>query len=163
MNPEENKYRIEVDESLEVVFDSRDHGLEIYHQEENQIFFRKQGRNFNAQLVKLDRYEKTMTVLLNGEYFKLDISDKVDLMIEEMGLELDVDQNIKEILAPMPGQVLEVLAEPGQEIHEGDGLLVLVAMKMENLIKSPISGVISEINIEAENVVDKGQVLISFE
>jgi biotin carboxyl carrier protein len=163
LDPEENKYRIEVDDSLEVNFGSREHGLEIYHHEEDEIYFRRDGENFRAKLVELDRYAKTMTILLNGEYFKLDVSDKVDLMIEEMGLELDVEQNIKEIIAPMPGQVMEVMALPGQEIKEGDGLLVLVAMKMENLIKSPISGIISEIAVQAEDVVDKGQVLIKFQ
>lgn len=163
MNPEENKYRIEVDERLELQFDSREHGLEIYHQEKDEIYFRQEGKNYKAELINLDRYEKTMTVLMNGEYFSLDINDKVDLMIEEMGLELDAEQNIKEILAPMPGQVLEVLAKSGQEIQEGEGLLVLVAMKMENLIKSPISGIISEVSIQSEDVVDKGQVLIRFE
>lgn len=163
MNPEENKYRIEVDERLELQFDSIEHGLEIYHQENDEIYFRQGGKNYKAKLINLDRYEKTMTVLLNGEYFILDINDKVDLMIEEMGLELNAEQDIKEILAPMPGQVLEVLVESGQEIQEGEGLLVLVAMKMENLIKSPISGLISEVNILSEDVVDKGQVLIRFE
>lgn len=163
MNPEDNKYRIEVDESLEVLFDSREHGLEIYQQDNNEIYFRKAGKNFHAKLVNLNRYEKTMSVLMNGSYYHLDISDSVDLMIEEMGLELDASQNIKEIIAPMPGQVLEVLVKPGQEVEEGDGLLVLVAMKMENLIKSPIGGVISSIGIQAEEIVEKGQVLINFE
>src|SRR6185295_9289899 len=44
------------------------------------------------------------------------------------------------ILAPMPGRLVRVLVQPGQEVREGDGLVVVEAMKMENELRSPRAG-----------------------
>lgn len=70
---------------------------------------------------------------------------------------------IKELKAPMPGLVLNVLVQVGQSIQKDSPLLVLEAMKMENVIKSPIDGIISSISIINGDKVDKNQVLIQFE
>ena len=62
----------------------------------------------------------------------------------------------------MPGLVLKVLVSPGQEIAKGDGLFVLEAMKMENIIKSPVAAVVQSIEVETGGVVEKNQVLVRF-
>jgi biotin carboxyl carrier protein len=61
----------------------------------------------------------------------------------------------------MPGLVLKVLVSEGDLIKKGEGLLVLEAMKMENLIKAPADIKISKINIKSGQIVEKNQVLIS--
>jgi biotin carboxyl carrier protein len=70
---------------------------------------------------------------------------------------------VNEIKAPMPGLVLDIIAEVGQEVNEGDNILILEAMKMENNIKSPTTGVIKEIKCEKGAAVEKNEVLILFE
>lgn len=65
-----------------------------------------------------------------------------------------------EVKAPMPGLVLRVLVEPGQQVVAGAGLAVLEAMKMENQIKAPAAGVVSEVRVAAGTAVEKGQVLV---
>ncbi|MCL4140737.1 UNVERIFIED_CONTAM: hypothetical protein GTU68_026156 [Idotea baltica] len=62
----------------------------------------------------------------------------------------------------MPGLVLEVAVTAGQEVAEGDTLLVLEAMKMENVIKASAAGVVTEVKIAAGDSVEKGQVLVGF-
>jgi biotin carboxyl carrier protein len=62
----------------------------------------------------------------------------------------------------MPGLVLKIMVEPGQEVSKGDGLLILEAMKMENIIKAPTDGVVKSIEVEQSNAVEKNQVLIKF-
>lgn len=62
----------------------------------------------------------------------------------------------------MPGLVLEISVADGQEVNAGDSLLILEAMKMENIIKSPGQGVIDEILVKTGQAVDKGQLLIKF-
>ncbi|HET7236812.1 MAG TPA: acetyl-CoA carboxylase biotin carboxylase subunit [Actinomycetota bacterium] len=64
------------------------------------------------------------------------------------------------VLAPMQGTILRVLVETGQEIHAGDVLCVLEAMKMENAIPAPRDGVVSEIPVEPGRVVQAGETLI---
>jgi len=72
-------------------------------------------------------------------------------------------QMSEEILAPMPGNIWQILVKPGQEVKEDDELLVLEAMKMENPIFSPIDGVVKEINVKEKDAVDVDQLLMTIE
>jgi biotin carboxyl carrier protein len=63
----------------------------------------------------------------------------------------------------MPGLVLRVQVEPGQRVAEGGGLVVLEAMKMENELKSPATGVVKAVRVSPGEAVEKGQVLVEFE
>ena len=69
---------------------------------------------------------------------------------------------VNEIKAPMPGLVVKVLVEPQHEVKKGDPVLILEAMKMENIIKSPCDGVIKSINTSKGSAVEKNHTLISF-
>jgi biotin carboxyl carrier protein len=61
----------------------------------------------------------------------------------------------------MPGQILRLLVNEGDAVEEGDGLLVLVAMKMETELGSPIGGVVKEIHVAEGDKVESGQVLVT--
>ena len=65
-----------------------------------------------------------------------------------------------EIHAPMPGLVLEINVSEGQEVEKGDPLLILEAMKMENVIKAPGNGIIKKIHVEKGNPVEKNELLV---
>jgi pyruvate carboxylase subunit B len=65
-----------------------------------------------------------------------------------------------EVKAPMPGLVLRVLVEAGQQVEAGAGLVVLEAMKMENQIRAPAAGVVEAVRVEAGQAVEKGQILV---
>ena len=66
-----------------------------------------------------------------------------------------------EVRAPMPGLVLKLEVEPGDVVHEGTGLVVLEAMKMENEIFATGEAVVEEIHVEAGVAVSKGQLLVT--
>ena len=63
----------------------------------------------------------------------------------------------------MPGLVLDVLVTPGQKVEKGDALLILEAMKMENVIKASGEGVVKSIQVTKGAAVDKGQLLVEME
>ena len=69
---------------------------------------------------------------------------------------------VSDLKAPMPGLVLSIEVEEGQEVKKGDVLMILEAMKMENAIKAPADLVIKEIKCKQSEAVDKGQVLMIF-
>ena len=79
-----------------------------------------------------------------------------------MGLENALTPKISDLKAPMPGLVLQVLVNPGDTVAKGDKILVLEAMKMENAIKSPTDGIISDVFVKQGLAVDKNQLLITF-
>jgi len=68
-----------------------------------------------------------------------------------------------EILAPMPGTIFQVQVKPGDAVTEGQEILVLEAMKMENPIVATISGTITEVRVKVEDKVATKQVLIVIE
>ena len=69
----------------------------------------------------------------------------------------------KEILAPMPGTIINILVNAGDEILEYREVIILEAMKMENAIPSPESGVVKEIKVKVDEKVSTDQVLITLE
>ena len=67
------------------------------------------------------------------------------------------------VLAIMPGKIVRVLVEPGQEVKEGDPVCVLEAMKMENELHARQSGVVKAVHVKPGADVEKNQVLVEIE
>ena len=80
-----------------------------------------------------------------------------------MGLTLAAAQVINDSKAPMPGLILDVQVKEGDEVKEGDYLLVLEAMKMENTLTAPRDGVVKSITVSKGQTVDKNRLLIEME
>ena len=120
----------------------------------------RNNRSVNAKIISADIEKKKMVVEVDGENFEVAINDPLDQMLAEMGFNKASAKIINEIRAPMPGLVLEISVEEGQEIKKGDRVLILEAMKMENSIIIHSDAVIKKINVKAGQAVDKGQVLV---
>jgi len=71
--------------------------------------------------------------------------------------------NAGELIAEMPGKVIKINTTEGAVVHEGDTLLILEAMKMENEIKAGINGVIKAVNVEEGQVLESGHLMIEIE
>lgn len=123
----------------------------------------KDNRSVNAKVLKADPYAKTVKVELEGETFDVEIKDELDQTLEQMGFGKASVKQIKEIKAPMPGLVLEISVKEGQEVKEGDKLLILEAMKMENSIIIHADAVIKKVTVSPGQAVEKGQVLVELE
>jgi biotin carboxyl carrier protein len=65
----------------------------------------------------------------------------------------------QQIAAPMPGKVVRVLANAGDSVEAGQGLLVVEAMKMQNEIRSPKSGKVEKILVKEGQAVNAGEIL----
>ena len=64
------------------------------------------------------------------------------------------------VVAPMPGKIIAIKVSKGQQINAGDTVLILEAMKMEQEIKSSITGIVSEIPVSEDDTVKKEQPLV---
>lgn len=98
------------------------------------------------------------SVCVNGKFFKIERKSAQRI------LEGKVEKPKKlDIRTSMPGRVVKVFVEEGSKVKEGQPILVLEAMKMQNEIKSPQSGVIITINPKAGDSVETGSLLFSVE
>jgi len=123
----------------------------------------KNHRSVNAKLVSADTAAKKLTIEVEGENYEVEIKEELDQMIENMGFGTVSNKHIKEIKAPMPGLVLEINVTNGQAVNQGEKILILGAMKMENSINIHADAVIKKIRVSPGQAVDKGQVLVELE
>lgn len=123
----------------------------------------KDGKSYNLEVLKLNREEKTVFVKVNGLKFKMQLQDKYDELLHHLGMDNLLTTKVSDIKAPMPGLVLSLVAKIGETVQKGDALLILEAMKMENVIKSPTDGVIKSIAIKTGDAVEKNQLLLNFQ
>ena len=86
-----------------------------------------------------------------------------DQLLKKLGMDKALTKKANELKAPMPGLVLRILTEEGRAIKQGDSLLVLEAMKMENVLKSMGDGIIKQLKVKAGDKVEKNQLLIVME
>lgn len=121
------------------------------------------NRSYTCEIIAMDKVEKTAQIKVNNHLHTIELKDQFDLLLEEMGLDAMLSAKVNDVKAPMPGLVLKNLVKPGDTISKGDGLLVLEAMKMENVIKSPCDGVIKAVCTNVQDTVDKNDILIEFE
>lgn len=123
----------------------------------------KNHQSINAILTDAHSNAKKQVIEIDGQSFDIQIKDELDLMLERLGFTTVTNKHIKEIKAPMPGLVLEINVSEGQEVKEGDKILILVAMKMENSLMIHADATIKKICVKAGDPVEKGQVLVELE
>lgn len=123
----------------------------------------QQNQSFDINVVEADYNAKVLTLEVNGSKYTMNIEDEYDQLVDKMGLSVGGSQVLKNVKAPMPGLILDVLVQAGQAIAKGDQLLILEAMKMENVLKAEGEGVVKSIEVSKGNAVEKGQILIEME
>jgi biotin carboxyl carrier protein len=121
------------------------------------------GKKYRAELVSVDYTQRAFVIKVNGNTFQLHIADRFERLIKSMGLSVGGGQKMNLIKAPMPGMVLDILVSVGQQLQKGDPLIILEAMKMENMIKSASEATVKRIYVNKGQAVDKGTLLIDFE
>ncbi len=122
-----------------------------------------EGKSYSAELLHADYAGKSFTFRINGSNYNVKLADRFDQLVEKLGLSKQGTTKIKEIKAPMPGLVLEIQVAAGQEVTKGQSLLILEAMKMENIIKSPGNGTVRRIFVDKGKPVEKNQLLVELD
>lgn len=129
---------------------------------ERNVHLIKGSESIEAELLSFDRETKTIQIRLGYKTATLQVKDRFDLLLEQMGMNAAGSGAIKNIKAPMPGLILDLKVKPGDEVKKGDVVLILEAMKMENIIKSPGDGIVKDVKVSLKQSVEKNQVLIQF-
>ncbi len=101
-------------------------------------------------------------VSIGGRRWAASAVDERTRAIREMAgaQPMETERTVK---APMPGLVVSIPVEVGQQVQAGDGVVIVEAMKMENELKAPGDGTVARIEVEPGQAVEKGAVLIVLE
>ncbi|MEI6596554.1 MAG: biotin/lipoyl-containing protein, partial [Bacteroidota bacterium] len=115
--------------------------------------------SFTIELLEKSETGKELSIAINGKRQTVSVKDDFDELLHKLGMDNLNHKKMNEVKAPMPGLVLRVMVKEGDTIKTGDALLVLEAMKMENIIKATGEGVVKKIVAQIKQAVEKNQVL----
>lgn len=169
-------------EDLVIVVHNKEY--KIHYQSDNHSIIIVDGKQYQIELLK-KLSDDVYSFLVNQKIYQVDFDiDKKQMSINLDGFSYDIvlKDATYEILqkyisknsssksigagivkAPMPGLVVKIFVEPDMPVIAGDKLLIVEAMKMENLLKSTINGTVKEVKIQEGSTVDKDTVLIIIE
>lgn len=163
MSEQQKPYKVKVND-FEFFFDEADLAkADLIDAPSGGYNLIKQNRSLNTSVTHVASHAKKMRVEVDGENYDVEIKTELDQMLDKMGFSATATKVLKEIKAPMPGLVLTISVEEGQEVKEGERLLILEAMKMENSIVIHANAKIKKINVKPGQAVDKGQVLVELD
>jgi len=113
------------------------------------------GRSYDAVVAGVDG---TFQVLVNGVSFEISMLNPKELRHIAPSL-FDAAGPVP-VVAAMPGKVVKLLVKAGDRVHEGQGVAVIEAMKMQNELKSPKAGKIDQVNVIENQTVNAGETLV---
>jgi 3-methylcrotonyl-CoA carboxylase alpha subunit len=142
VHPEGGGYR--------VIVDGEEHVVEAHELDDTRMMLVVDGRHH------------AVAVARNGREWLVSVAGEVYPLVAESGSGTASVASVAapEIIAPMPGKVLQVLIRPGDRVEPGDGLLLLEAMKMESRLTAEAAGTVAEVRVAAGDMVEGGQVLL---
>ena len=120
-------------------------------------------KSFRATVIESDFNDKTYKIRINSNTYEVKIKTLLDDLIKTIGYTTGSAKIINSISAPMPGIIIGVNIKKDQKVKEGDTLLILEAMKMENAILCPKDAAIKEVLVSTGETVDKNKLLITFD
>jgi biotin carboxyl carrier protein len=121
-----------------------------------------QNKSYNIEVAEFDKEAKQAKIKVNGNIYQVQVTTQLDLLLKQLGMDNLSASKVQQIKAPMPGLVLNVMVKAGDEVKKGDNLLVLEAMKMENIIKSPTDAVVKKVEVAQGDKIEKNAVLVQF-
>ncbi|MGZ3866926.1 MAG: acetyl-CoA carboxylase biotin carboxyl carrier protein subunit [Bacteroidia bacterium] len=164
-------YKIKVNNNTDLNFEKKENVWQLNGKdfvfdmiENNPTSFHilKDNKSYNAEIVSHNAAEKTLQIKVNQTIYNVSVKDKYDELLHQLGLDKAMTNKLTNIKAPMPGLVLNILVAEGTEVKKGDALIVLEAMKMENILKAPADAKVKAVAVKKGMAVEKNQVLIEF-
>jgi len=154
-------FKVKINESFEFDLKASDtKKIDFLKLSDTTFHVLNKNKSFSVELKKSNATQKEFVIKVNSNSYTVKIKNQLDLLVKEMGFSIGATKKDNSIKAPMPGLILSVNVQEGQEVVEGETLMILEAMKMENSIIAPKDGIIKSINVKSGGAVEKGELMI---
>lgn len=149
---EDGSYKLVTPDGREVLIDA-------YAPETDRLHMIAEGQSYDAT-VRQD--EGAQAIQIRGEFHQIEVLNERQRRMRAAGVG-SRGADGPDLISPMAGKVVAVTCAQGDEVAEGDCIIIVEAMKMENDLKAHLSGAISQIHVAEGDAVEVGDVLISIE
>lgn len=158
-NIDEKTIELNLDEEAgKVQFGDTSRSYDLKRQQNGRYLLRMGTKLYKIDNVEYDNH--TVTFTLNGQWCSVDVRNEQDLLLDRMGFKTAAEIGEGELNAPMPGKILEILVSEGDEVTLGEPVAILEAMKMENELKAPVSGIINSIAVAKNDSLEKNALIL---
>jgi propionyl-CoA carboxylase alpha chain len=161
VSSQNKKFKIINPFSENIKINSKKVDIKIFDDENGFTYLLFKRKKFLVEIV--EKSQNKYTVLINGVSYSFSIETPISYKRKKY-LDKNKSQSKLELVgAPMPGKIVDILVETGAKVKEGEAILILEAMKMQNEIIAPVSGTIKKIFVNKEDIVNKEDVLMEIE
>ncbi len=154
-------YEVEINEDDEIVVDEQILPVDFQAVAEEAVYsLIVNGQSYEAYI---DPTEAGWQVLVRGKLYLVDVEDERQRRLRESRGSEIVQTGEFKLKSPMPGLVVDVPVEQGEDVSRGQKLIVLESMKMQNELKAPRDGRVGRVEVRSGDSVEQGQVMITLE
>ena len=157
----QSEFVVERDElTNQYLIDGVETKIDIIQLNQHAFHIIKNHQSYNVEIVDADYASKTFKIKINHQIHQVALTNRYDELLHQLGLDKLHLQKVNEIKAPMPGLVKDILVTEGQQLAAGDSVIILEAMKMENVLKCPADAIVKSIRVKKGATVEKNEVMI---
>ena len=120
-------------------------------------------KNKKYLLDVIEKNQNRYTVMINGVWHSFTVETPISLKRRRYLEEKGEVSSLVSIEAPMPGKIIDILVEEGSEVKEGEPIIILEAMKMQNEIASHVTGVVKSVLVKKNDSVMKDDAMIEIQ
>lgn len=156
----EQEYEVEIEDGV-VFLNGEPIDIDLTQVGETELYsVLYDGRSFEL-LIHAERFDYAVT--LRGDQYSVQVEDERTRKLNAGRRTQAVPDGELAVRAPIPGLVVKVLVDDNAEVEEGQPLLILEAMKMENEIRSPKAGTVKAVEVAAGQRVEQNAILLILE
>lgn len=160
LSPKDVKYKIRNPFGEEVIINKKKNEIKII-EEDGLTFVLFNNKKYFVEI--LEKNQNKYEILVNGVSYQFSVESPISYERKKYLSKLQSQQKTETIRAPMPGKILDLMVEENAEIKEGEPVVILEAMKMQNEISSHVSGKVKKIYVKQNDTVAKDEVLVEIE
>jgi len=143
-----------------ILLDEKEYSIDLVEAKENVYSVLLNGKSYDI-FISPNYKEKTFVSQINHTNYNIEIIDQEKKY--KQSRKGDSTEGENTIVSPMPGKIIKILCEKGEEVESGQVLIIVEAMKMESELKAKMSGKIKDIKVKETETVDANQTLIMIE